>query len=51
MKYVVKMYPATCPSEETIMKICDTEQDAEDYIQRESSQYSKCEFYIETVYN
>lgn len=49
MKYIVKMYPMSCPSEECVMDVFETEQEAEDYIQKESSQYSRCEFYIEVV--
>ena len=50
MHYVIKMYPLTCPSEECILAVCTSREEAEKLIVKESENYSdKMVFETEVV--
>ena len=52
MKYVVRMYSVTCPEEDCIIAVADTEQEALDIVAKEKPQYSdKQVFEVEELYS
>jgi len=50
MNYVVKMYSVTCPSEESIIAVCSSKEQADKLIEQEALNYSdKMVFETEVV--